>query len=95
MPIFIVEVYASRTTQVGPDTQSAGVRAAIAAERPHSNGLCYRGWIFVPDDETCFHLFQSRSAQEVERVGRTAGFEFERILSARIDPSFEQWKGGD
>jgi len=36
--------------------------------------------LFIPDDEVCFYLFESESADQVERTGLEAGLRFDRIL---------------
>ena len=41
--------------------------------------------IYVPEDETCFHLFESPSIEGVEEVGRRAGLVFNRITEA-VEP---------
>jgi hypothetical protein len=38
--------------------------------------------IFVPDDETCFHLFEAASAETVRVAGRFAGLTFDRVTEA-------------
>jgi len=34
---------------------------------------------YVPDDEICFHLFESESAELVEQVGVAAGLDLTRV----------------
>ncbi len=36
--------------------------------------------LYVPDDEVCFHLFESESPELVEQASRSAGFEVQRVL---------------
>jgi hypothetical protein len=36
--------------------------------------------LYVPDDEVCFHLFESESVELVEQASRAAGFEVQRVL---------------
>jgi hypothetical protein len=37
---------------------------------------------FLPEDETCFHVFDASSAQDVGEVSRRAGFGTARIVPA-------------
>jgi hypothetical protein len=37
---------------------------------------------YVPDDETCFHLFEGESAAEVTKVGELAELNVSRVLWA-------------
>jgi hypothetical protein len=38
--------------------------------------------ILVPEDETCFHLFESPSAEVVSELSRRVGLSYERIVEA-------------
>jgi hypothetical protein len=42
--------------------------------------------IYAPEDETCFHLFDSGSVALVQRASREAGVAFERILAVESLP---------
>lgn len=35
--------------------------------------------IFVPEDETCFHLYEAASAESVREAARRAALPFERV----------------
>jgi hypothetical protein len=82
MTRYLVELYLSRAGSNG--LAAATERARSAAEAMAREGLHVQ-WlrtIFVPDDETCFHLYEAASAELVgEAVGR-AGIGFERVLAA-------------
>jgi hypothetical protein len=79
---FLVEFYLSRTdcgaAQAGAD------RACLAAEELTRRGtpVRYLSSIFVPEDETCFHLFEATSADAVREVAQRAELSFERVLEA-------------
>ncbi len=85
MPSFMVEAY-MRCSQPG-DARAAAERVAAVAEaltRPgaevrHIRTTC------LPDDETCFHLFEAVSADVVEAVSRRAGLGQTRVLRAVAD----------
>jgi len=38
--------------------------------------------IFVPEDETCFHLYEAISADAIREVAQRAELSFERVLEA-------------
>jgi hypothetical protein len=73
VPEFLVEAYVSRTdVQVEPqrfDEASPAVRFVRS--------------IFVPEDETCFYLFQARSIDAVRDAVSRVGLRVERITEAR------------
>ena len=79
---FLVEVYTPPTIDIG-DVEAKASRAAAelsAAGTP----VRYVRSIFVPDDETCFHLFEAASSVAVGEATRRAGF-----TAARITPAIE------
>ena len=82
MPSYLVEVYLPRSRP-----QEAGVigsRARAAAEELSREGtpVRYVRTTFLPDDETCFHLFEAASAEVVEEVSRRAGLGRARVVAA-------------
>lgn len=64
-------------------------RASLRKEAPWSGDgspgtpVRYRRSIAIPEDETCFHVFEGRSVEAVEEVSRRAALEYERIVEAR------------
>lgn len=40
--------------------------------------------LYVPDDEVCFHLFESESAELVGELGVDAGIELTRVLRVAL-----------
>jgi hypothetical protein len=68
------------------DARAAGREARIAAEQLSREGtqVRYLRTTFVPNDETCFHVFESVGKEAVGEVCRRAG-----IGSARIVPALE------
>ena len=75
MSEFIVEVYVPRTGAVG----TAGLRAAAEA---HAPPVRYLRAILVPEDETCYLLFDAASCEDVRAVVTRAAVPFERISAA-------------
>ena len=72
MPSYLVEAYLPHS---GADEARATARRARgAAKTLSSEGVTIRyvRTTFLPDDETCFHLFEAVSADAVEEVSRQA-----------------------
>jgi Protein of unknown function (DUF4242) len=79
---YLVEVYVSRAGSNG--LAAATERARSAAEAMAREGLRVQ-WlrtIFVPEDETCFHLYEAASADLVRRAAESAGVACQRVLEA-------------
>jgi hypothetical protein len=72
---FIVEVYVPRTGALA----TAGVCRAAGE---HSPPVRYLRAILVPEDETCYLLFDAASADDVRAVVTRAAVPFERICTA-------------
>jgi hypothetical protein len=85
MPEFLLELYVSR--EAGASARLDAERARIAADELTRTGTpvrCVRS-IFVPDDETCFLLFEADSIGAVREAAGRAGLPFDRIAEAAID----------
>jgi hypothetical protein len=78
---FLVETYVAAGKV---DLPATGARARAAAETLSSSGQAvrYLRSILLPEDETCFHLFEGESRQAVERVSEAAGIRRLRIVEA-------------
>ena len=81
MPTFLVEAYVPATL----DLADVEARARGAAEALMRQGVVvdYLRPIFVPGDETCFHLVKSVSESGVRELIREASLSFIRIAEAR------------
>ena len=84
MPSYLVEVYLPRSR--ADEARAAGRRARAAAEELSREGvpIRYVRTTFLPDDETCFHLFEATAQAAVEEVSRRA-----ELGRARIVPAIE------
>ena len=85
MTEFLVELYVSRTDSLA--AESGGERGRLAAEELTREGtpVRYVRSIFVPEDETCFHLYEAATADAVHEVARRAALRFERVAQAVTD----------
>lgn len=84
MPTYLVEAYMPRSH--AQEARAAGRRARAAAEELSSEGvpIRYVRTTFLPDDETCFHLFEAASAEVVEEASSRA-----ELGRARVVPAIE------
>jgi hypothetical protein len=82
MPEFLAETYAP-ATHPAPAVSRAG-NLSVAAGRACRLGVSVRfaGAIVVPDDETCFCLYQAPSAAAVCEAMTRARLQLERITQA-------------
>jgi hypothetical protein len=82
VPTYMVEAYMPRS-QVH-EARAAGRRARAAAEELSREGIPVRyvRTMFLPDDETSFHLFDALSAGVVEEVCRRAQLGHGRVVAA-------------
>jgi len=86
VPTYLVETYMPRSR--AQEAHTAGSRARSAAEELSREGMHVRyvRTTFLPDDETCFHLFDAVSADAVEEVSRRANLGRVRVVPA-VDAS--------
>jgi len=82
---FLVEVYVSRVA--GAQTVPRPTDVSAAAEQLTREGTPVRlvRSIFVPEDETCFYLFEAQTNEAVREVATRAGLCFARVVEAAAD----------
>jgi hypothetical protein len=85
MAAFLVEAYQPRTRL--NELAALVRRAAVVAQAMSADGahVRYVRTTFVPEDEICFHLFESASSEAVEDLCRRAALIFDRVSEA-VDP---------
>jgi len=86
---YLVETYVART---GAEAVSAcAERARRAAKKLTWQGtpVRYLRTVFVPEDETCFYLYEAASEEAVREAARRAELRIERIVEA-ITPLGEE-----
>jgi hypothetical protein len=85
---YLVELYLYRD---GPDEMlRAATQARDGAERAREEGISvrYLGSLFIPSDETCFHVFDADSLLAVRDAIERGSIRFERIMAAvQLDSS--------
>jgi Nickel responsive protein SCO4226-like len=83
MPSYLIEVYLPRSR--ADDARASGHRARTAAEQLASEGIPIRyvRTMYLPEDETCFHLFEAPTPAIVEEASRRAALGHTRIVPAQ------------
>jgi hypothetical protein len=87
---YLVEAYVSGC---GPEElEQIAAQAAKAAEELEGQGksVRYLRSIFVPEEETCFHVYAASSAGDVRDASERAGICPERIAAAIQADAFRQ-----
>ncbi len=89
MATYLVECYLSRLRARA--VRDAARRVRLVAERLSSEGVSvrYLRMTFLPEDETCFHLFEAASSDAVEEVARLANVGSFRVVSAVVEHEAE------
>lgn len=82
MAEFLVELYVSRTD--GASVEHGAARAWLAAEQLTREGtpVRYLRSIFVPEDETCFYLYEAVTVDAVHEAARRAALPVDRVAEA-------------
>jgi Nickel responsive protein SCO4226-like len=82
MDSFLVELYVSRTDLAAFERDAESARRAAERLSRQGTPVRYLHSLFVPDDETCFHLYEAASAESVRKATDGAGLLFARISEA-------------
>jgi hypothetical protein len=84
VPSFLVEVYVPCVLE---DAREAARQLCSAADELSREGtpVRYVRTTFLPVDETCFHVLDASSAEDVAELGRRVG-----LGRSRIVPAFEE-----
>ncbi len=82
MAEFLLELYVPRWQRRA--AVDGADRAALVAERLRRDGasIRYLRSIFVPEDETCFLVYEAASADEVRRAASIAGLPSDHVVKA-------------
>jgi hypothetical protein len=81
--VFLVETYQSKADKDG--ALAIAERAALAACKLRHAGMPVRyvQSIFIPADETCFHIFEAPSETDAGKAASRAGIHVERVLEMK------------
>ena len=86
MARFLLETYVSRSDTAAVDAETT--RARRAADRLTRTGtaVSHVSAVFVPEEETCFHLYEADSIDDVRRAARLAGLPVGHVVEAMTTP---------
>ena len=87
---YLAEVYTSRRELSQVEARTESLRAATAALAASGIPIRHLQVVFVPEEETCFHLFEAAGPESVAQVLRQAGLEPERISEAFESSAFRR-----
>jgi hypothetical protein len=79
---YLLELYVARADAVAFERGVEQVRRSAAEHTREGTPVRYLRAIFVPDDETCFLIFEAGSADAVRSVAARAGLEFDHVAAA-------------
>jgi hypothetical protein len=84
---FLIETYLSRERAAEMEAQAVrlvhAIAEIVAGAGPDRNlRLRHVRSFFVADDETCFHIIESPSADVVAEIARRAGLTPDRVVEA-------------
>ena len=86
MTEFLGELYVSRESGEAVEQNENRVREAAAQLTREGEHVRLVRTIFVPEDETCFYLFEAGSAGAVREVGARAALPFDRVCGSWSRP---------
>lgn len=79
MAEYLVELYVSREDPAAVESGAERARAAADEVTEEGAAVRYVRVIFVPEDETCFFLYEAGSADDVREAASRAGVPFEHV----------------
>jgi hypothetical protein len=89
MAEFLVELYVSRVDAGAVARGAEQSRRAAAELTREGRPVRYLRSLFVPEDETCFYLYEASCVDAVREAARRAAVPFDRVTEAVADPSEE------
>jgi hypothetical protein len=87
---FLVELYVSRTDRTAVESNARSARKAAEELTEEGRPVRYVRSLFVPEDETCFFLYEADAAADVEEAARRASLPFDRVALALAGQQTEE-----
>jgi hypothetical protein len=87
---FLVELYVSRGDGAAVESSARSARHAADELTREGRQVQYLRSIFVPEDETCFLLYEAATADDVEEAARRASLPFDRVALALAGQQTEE-----
>jgi len=82
---FVLEFYVPRTDTDALARGTASARKAAEQLTQKGKPVEYMRSIFIPEDETCFHVYEAVSADAVGEAARRAALTFDRVAEAVVE----------
>jgi hypothetical protein len=79
---YVVECFVPKAKSADLPAVAARAHEAARAMTLEGTPVRYLRSILIPEDETCFHLFEGASADVVGEVSRRAALTYDRIVEA-------------
>jgi hypothetical protein len=89
MAEFVLEFYASRADASAVRRRTRRARLAADAVAEEGTPVRYVRSIYVPDDETCFVLYEATSSEAVQKAAARADLSFSRVART-LEPDAER-----
>jgi Protein of unknown function (DUF4242) len=86
---YLVETYVSRIGAEGVSACAERARRTAQQLTRQGTAVRYLRTVFVPEDETCFYLYEAASEEAVREAAQRADLHVERIVKA-ITPVGEE-----
>jgi hypothetical protein len=83
---FLVEVYVSRVVAATAKPTCEEVSTAAQALTREGRRVQLVQSIFVPEDDTCFYLFEAESGDHAREAATRSGLQVERVVEAVSEP---------
>jgi hypothetical protein len=83
---YLVEFYVPRTGTAVVELGAEDARFAAEQLTQEGTSVRYLRSIFVPEDETCFFLYEAASVDAVQKAASRAALAYERISEAVAEP---------
>lgn len=87
---FLLELYVSRADGAAVEAGAERARRAAVQLTEEGTPVRYLRSLFVPDEETCFFLYEAACAEDVCTAARRAHIQFESVVEAISAPKGEQ-----
>jgi Protein of unknown function (DUF4242) len=80
VPEFLLELYVARGQVEAVERDDARARRAAAELRRSGTAVRYVRSIYIPEDETCFLIYEADTLEAVRRAASRASLPVDRIL---------------
>jgi hypothetical protein len=94
MTEFLVELYLSRTDAAALERSVRRARLGAEEQTRQGTPVRYLRSMYLPEDETCFLLYEAESAEAARRAAALADLAFERVSEVIGDTRPSRWPPG-